>query len=114
MNKFLKSFGYATKGLSTAMNGRNFKIQLISAIAVISLSTFLKISRIEFAVVFLTIGFVLATEMLNTAIEEICNKFHPETHPHIALIKDVAAGAVLLSSIIALIVGMIIFVPRIF
>ena len=114
MNKFLKSFGYATKGLLLAMSGRNFKIQLISAIAAISLSTFLKISRIEFAIVFLTIGFVLATEMLNTAIEEICNKFHPETHPHIAVIKDVAAGAVLLSSIIALIVGIIIFVPRIF
>ncbi len=114
MKEFFKGFCYASKGFANAMKGRNFKIQLVCAIAVISLSTFLKISRIEFAIVFLTIGFVLATEMLNTAIEEICNKFHPETHPHIAMIKDLAAGAVLLSSIAALAVGILIFGPRIF
>ena len=57
------------------------------------------------------IGFVLTAETFNTALEELCDKFQPEHDPHIAKIKDLAAAAVLVSSITALIVGLIIYVP---
>ena len=57
------------------------------------------------------IGFVLTAETFNTALEELCDKFQPTHDPHIGKIKDLAAAAVLVSSITALIVGLIIYVP---
>jgi undecaprenol kinase/diacylglycerol kinase (ATP) len=90
----------------------NFKIEFACAIAVILLSRMLIIPRAEFALVVLTIGVVLAVEALNTALEELCDKFQPNHDPHIGKIKDLAAAAVLVTSICAFFVGLIIFLPH--
>ena len=111
MSKIVRSFGHAGRGIKYALQGTNFKVQVTCAIVALLLGYFLHIDRTQFLVVILAIGLVLSMEATNTAVEEICNKFHPETHPHIALIKDLAAGAVLISAIIALIVGLIVFLP---
>jgi len=108
--KIWKSFGYALTGLKVAWKEElNFKIEIVSAILVTALSYALKISMLEYAVVILTIGFVLATETLNTSLEELCDKFQPTHDPHIAKIKDLAAAAVLLAAITALAVSITIF-----
>lgn len=111
MRKTLRSFSHATRGLGYAFTGRNFQIQFAIGLIVVIVSQYVGISKIEWLFVILAIGLVLALEATNSALEEVCNKFHPESHPHIALIKDLAAGAVLIASMTTAIVGAIIFLP---
>ena len=115
LDKKLKSFHHALSGLLTAWREEtNFKIEIACGIVVILAAFVLHISRIELVVVALLIGFVLATEALNTALEEFCDMVKSEHDPHVAKIKDLAAAAVLLASLAALAVGVIIFVPKLF
>jgi undecaprenol kinase len=111
MIRIARKFGYALVGIREAYRHGDFKVQVFLGVLAVIAGFYFHINRIEFLFLILAISFVLVTEAINTAIEAICNKFHPETHPHIALIKDLAAGAVLMSSIVALIVGIVIFVP---
>lgn len=92
---------------------RNGKIQAAVAAFVLLASYYLKLSSPEWIVVLFCICAVLAMEMLNTALEQLCNLVHKEYHPVIKIIKDVAAGAVLLVSIASSIIGFIIFIPKI-
>ena len=85
---------------------------VVLAVAAFVLSWFLAISAVEWIIVILMIGFVLAAEAFNTALEELCDKFKTDPDPHIAKIKDLSAAAVLIASATALIAGIIIFVPR--
>lgn len=111
----IQSFRCAIDGIKIAWREEsNFRIEIICAVAIILLSRVLHIGRTEFAVVILTIGFVLAVEALNTSLEELCDKFEPNHDPHIGKIKDLAAAAVLASSICAAFVGSIIFSPYLF
>lgn len=111
MRRFTRSLGHALRGIRYAFTGKNFRIQVVVALAVIAVSFYFCISTIEWLMVIVSIGLVLSLEATNSALEEICNKFHPETHPHIALVKDLAAGAVLIASITTFVVGLIIFLP---
>lgn len=113
MKKTIRSFGHALRGIKYATRGRNFRIQIVCGAIAITLSTYLHISKTDWLLVILAIGLVLSMEATNTAVEEICNKFHPEKHPHIALIKDLSAGAVLIGALAAGIVGICIFIPYI-
>ena len=114
MKRFISSTKHALRGMRYAFTGRNFQIQAIIAIIVIDIALYVQISKIEWLFVLIAIGLVLSLEATNSALEEICNKFHPETHPHIALIKDLAAGAVLIASVTALAIGLMIFFPYFF
>ncbi|HEU0080672.1 MAG TPA: diacylglycerol kinase family protein [Candidatus Paceibacterota bacterium] len=114
MRKTIKSFGYAAVGIGYALSGRNFRIQSAIGAIGLALAYYLHIARTEWLFIISAIGFVLALEATNTALEEVCNKFHPESHPHIALIKDLAAGAVLIASLTALTIGILIFWPKLF
>lgn len=111
MSILLKSFRHALTGIRYATKGRNFQIHISVGLLAILLGVYLHISKTDLIVVILTVGFVLSAEGTNTAIEEVCNKFHPQTHPHIALIKDLAAGSVLIAAIAAGIIGLVVFVP---
>ncbi len=113
MRQFLQGFRYALIGLRLAWaEGVNFKVQTVCALIAIGLSYFLCLSAVEFSIVVLAITLVLAAEVFNTVLEELCDKFQPTHDPHIAKIKDLAAAAVLLASIGALVVGLIIFLPH--
>ncbi len=92
---------------------RNGKIQAAISTFVLLAGFYLKLSALEWILVLLCIGAVLALEMLNSALEHLCNLVHSEYHPVIKFIKDVAAGAVLLGSLISAIIGSIIFIPKI-
>lgn len=111
----LKAFSNAFNGIKYFFkNERNGKIQASVAIAVVIAGLYLHLSCTEWITIFLCICSVLVLEMLNSAIEQLCDLVHSEYHLSIKIIKDVAAGAVLFASIISSIIGLIIFLPKIF
>ncbi len=108
--KFIKSFLFAFNGIWYCMKtGRNFKIQIATASFAVVLGLFLKIENYQWLAILICISLVITLEMCNTAIEQLCNEITADVKPSIKIIKDVAAGAVLVASIAALIVGFIIF-----
>ena len=112
--KLIKSFVYAWTGIRSCFKSEpNFRIHLIAAIVVILFSLLFNISVIEWIVVGFCIAFVLTMEMINTAIEKLCDVVHKEQHPVIKRVKDIAGGAVLLSAVFSLITAGIIFLPKI-
>lgn len=111
----LKSVGYAFKGAILLLKTEaSIKIQFLTAIIVTILGFILNISHNEWIVQCLAIGMVMSIEGINTAIEEIADFMHPEYNKKIGLIKDIAAGAVFIASVFAIIIGFIIYLPKIF
>jgi diacylglycerol kinase (ATP) len=109
-----KSFTHAFRGLSVFIKTtHNAWVHLFVGICVIILGWFLCISHIEWMILIFVIGMVLVTEALNTAIEIDIDLTSPNFHPYAKDTKDVAAGAVLIATITAIIIGLIIFVPKI-
>ena len=92
---------------------RNFRFHIIFSVLVLIAAWVLRLTRAELLVILVLIGIVLMAETFNTALEELCDKFQPEHDPHIGKIKDLAAGAVLITAVTALVIGLIIFVPHI-
>jgi|SRR3989344_592180 len=90
----------------------SFKLQILFGSLTIVASWVFQISKIEFLVVLLVIGAVLAIEALNTAIEELCDHVTPSEHPKIGKVKDLGSAASGLIGITATVIGLIIFVPH--
>ena len=112
--KFFKSVRHALRGIFVfALAERNFKLELLGAVAAILLSAFLKISLVEWALVFVAIFLVFAMELINTAIEKTLDIVHPEYSNKVKDIKDLSAGAVLVAALFALILAGLIFLPKI-
>ncbi|POY36006.1 diacylglycerol kinase [Solitalea longa] len=112
--KLLNSFKYALNGLKISfVSEANLKIHLFITIIVVFSGFAVKLSAIEWCVILLCIGMVIGFELINTAIEKLADRVTVEHDPKIGLIKDIAAGAVFLSALIAVIVGAIIFLPKI-
>ena len=109
----LKAFENAFNGLKYFfLHERNGKIQLSITAMAILLAVYVGASSGEWIVILLCIGVVLSLEMLNTAIEKLCDVVQEDYHPSIKIIKDVAASAVLWISIMSAIIGAIIFIPK--
>lgn len=112
--KLKKSFAFAWAGIRSCFQSEpNFRIHLVLAIVVLVFSLVFKISTIEWMAVCFCIAFVLTMEMLNTALEKLCDVVHKEVHPGIKKVKDIAAGAVLVATFFSLITGIVIFLPKI-
>jgi len=112
--KLIRSFGYALKGIGYATTTQlNFRVHLVATLVTITLGIGLHISINEWVWIILCITLVLAAEMFNTAIEFLTDLVSPGYHPKAGHVKDVAAGAVLLCAIFAIVVGVIIFGPKI-
>ena len=112
MRKFKKSLECAFRGIRYVIkNERNFRIELAVAAAVIASIFFLKLKGWEAIVLILMIMWVLITELINTVLERIADILKPRIHPYARLVKDIMASVVLISSMVALIVGIIIFLP---
>lgn len=106
------SFRHAFAGLWHALRTqRNTRIHLTVAAGVIALGLWLGLSYTQWAVLVLTIGFVLVSEMLNTVAESLVDLVSPGFHPQAKIVKDVTAGAVLLGAILAVIVGLLVLGP---
>jgi len=109
----IKAIGYATKGAWLLIkNEASIKAQVAIAALVTIAGFYFDISSNEWILQTLAIALVLSAEGLNTAIEEIADFIHPENHPKIGYLKDIAAGAVLFTAIAALIIACIIYIPK--
>ncbi len=114
MLRLLRSFKWAGQGLRyCAQREKNFQVHCCLAVLVIIIGFFLKISRYEWLVISMCIAVTLAFEMLNTAMEHLCNMVQPSIQPAVKIIKDVGAGAVLIIAVMSLVCGAIIFIPKI-
>jgi diacylglycerol kinase len=115
LKKRIKSFGFALNGLKTAvLDEHNLRIHLFAAFVATLLGFHFEINNTEWIILALTIGFVIAMELLNSAIESLADYACKEQkHPLIQKVKDIAAGAVLISAISALVVGLLIFIPKV-
>lgn len=105
---------FAWNGLRIMRQERNFRIHMIVALLVIVLGIFFRLNTIEWSIIIITINMVLTLEILNTSIEMFLDYVKPDFHPTAKVIKDVAAGAVLVSAIAAVIIGLLIFLPKIY
>src|SRR2546428_13934731 len=108
----LDSFNYAFEGIIHVLRTqRNLRIHFLVAIAVIAAAAALGVDRIELIVLLLAIAFVLVAEMVNSAIEGAIDVSTTSFDPNAKLAKDIAAGAVLISSAVAVALGYLVFPP---
>jgi diacylglycerol kinase len=112
--KRIKSFSYAFKGIATLFTSQpNARIHGIVLTLVIVAGFYFNIERTEWLAIALVAALVLSAEAMNTAIEFVVDLVSPDYHPLAGKAKDVAAAAVLLAAFGAIIVGLIIFLPKI-
>jgi diacylglycerol kinase (ATP) len=109
----LKSIGFAVKGAYKLITTEHsVMVQFSLAILLIIAGFYFQISREEWMMQTLAFGLVLGIESLNTAVEKIADFIHPEFHDRIGFIKDIAAGAVMFAATAAIVVGLLIYVPK--
>lgn len=116
ITKFLKGFVYAYQGIKDAFRERNMRIHGIAAVTVLLLGIYFQIEYFEWAIVIILMAMVMAAEMVNTAIEDVCNTLRDTLHvPYkgTKVARDLAAGAVLVTAIASAIIGLMMFGPRI-
>lgn len=110
----MKRFTFALKGLFfTFKSQANFKIQLTAALFVSTAGFVFKLNPSEWCIILLAMGAVLSLEVLNTAIESLVDLVSPGYNEKAGRIKDTAAGAVLIAAAVSVVIGLIIFLPKI-
>lgn len=108
------SFACAFRGIAALLKDEiHARFHLAATVVVIAMGAWFGISGREWIAVILSIGIVWTAEALNTAIEYVADLAHPDEHPEVKKLKDLAAAAVLFASIAALVVGVIVFGPRV-
>lgn len=108
--RFLKSFQYAFRGIVYCINNeRNMRIHTVATLYVFVFSLFFQMSRERYAVLFLTVAIVMMAEMFNTVAEELSDMAAASYNPVVRIIKDLAAGGVLICAVFAVGVGICIF-----
>lgn len=111
----IKSVGFALRGAFLLMRTEaSIKIQVFLALVMTALGFYFEISSTEWMLQIFAIGLVMGIEGLNTAVEKLCDFVHPEYDSKIGFIKDISAGAVMIVSIAASIIGLIIYLPKFF
>ena len=114
MLRLIKSFGYAIKGIVLLLTTeKNFMIHAIAAIAVIIAGFCFNVNPSEWCILFICIAMVFTAEGFNTAIEKLTDIVSPDQNEKAGVIKDMAAGAVLIAAVITVIIALIIFIPKI-
>lgn len=107
------SFTHAFRGIWTAVTTQpNLRFHVLIGSIILYAASYLRSSIAEILVLFLTIALVMTVEMVNTAIEFACNAITLKYNPYIKQAKDVSAGAVLMATIFAIIIGLMIFIPK--
>ena len=113
IGKFFRSFRFAARGIVDLFRfENNAKIHLLAAAVAIGAGSWLGLSAMEWAMIATQMGLVMATEAFNTALEKMADRVTTERDPLIKAAKDLASGAVLIVAFTALVVGLLIFVPK--
>lgn len=114
MKKLINSFKYAIQGIiSCFKTEQNMKIHLIIMLFVIIVGFILNLSKLEWIICIILFGVVISFEIINTAIEKTVDMITTEISPKAKIVKDISAGGVLVATISAIIIGLMIFVPKI-
>ncbi len=115
LGKFFKAFFYAGRGILSGFKERNMRVHGLAMILVLSCGAWLKLNSSEWQTVLILIAIVMAAELSNTAIEELANLIRNElklSYQATTRARDTAAGAVLVIAIVAAIIGLKIFLPK--
>lgn len=113
LKKLFRSFGFAFTGMKELLKSeQNARIHLFISICVIIAGIIFKLQAWEWCVVALCIGLVFAAEAFNTVVEKLVDHLFPHKHETARLAKDIAAGAVLFCALMAVVCGLIIFLPK--
>ncbi|GIW91148.1 MAG: diacylglycerol kinase [Pirellulaceae bacterium] len=110
---WLRKFSHAFRGLVVGMHGQSsFLVHLLVALAAVALGLVVGLTSVEWAILTVTIGLVLAMELLNSGLEALARAVTDQENPWIKDALDIAAGAVLLASLVAVLVGICLFLPH--
>lgn len=113
LKKLFRSFGFAFTGMYELIKSeQNARIHLFVSICVVIAGFLFQISAIEWCIVALCIGLVFSIEALNTVLEKLVDHLFPQKHETARITKDIAAGAVLIATLMAVVCGLIIFLPK--
>ena len=111
----IRSFRFAWEGIASFfLHEHNAWLHFMATVAVCTLSALVGVTKNELVALVFAIGFVWVSEMFNTCFERVMDFVSPQRHPHIKFIKDLAAGAVLIAAITAVIIGGVVFIPKLF
>jgi len=113
IRKEIRSFGHAFRGLKFLFQSqKHFRFHVLAGIGVSSIGLATGFTVLEWAIVLLCIGAVMMAEALNSALEVLMDKLHPEQDPMIGKAKDMAAAGVLIVAMISLVIALIVIVPH--
>ena len=111
-NRLVKSFQYAFRGFfKTWTEEQNLQIQSMAGVIVLLLAAFFRVGRVEWIILIFIIGLVMLMELANSAVERIADVLKPRINTYVKEIKDISAAAVMFSSFVAIIVGILVFWP---
>ena len=114
IHRFVRSFRYSFDGLAyAAQKEQSIIVMLVCIILTLVFGFILQISILEWFFIFVCFGLVLGTELLNTAIEATIDLISPSYHPLAKVAKDTASASVFIYSLIAFIIGCLVFIPKI-
>ncbi len=109
-----QALGHALQGIGHAFKaGKNLRLQFLAFILVLILSFFLQLTVLEFVLIIIVSALVLIMEFFNSALEYLADAVHPGEHQLIGYAKDIAAAGVLIASLVALVTGCLLFLPKI-
>ena len=112
IKRLFKSFKYAIKGLRKIYKEeQNLRIQIIATVFVVILAVYFHITRTEWMFLVFVIGLVILMEIANSAVERVADLLKPRIHYYVKEIKDITAAGVMVASLVALLIGIIIFWP---
>ena len=115
VTKTLRSFRYAWHGIYLVIRyENNTRVHLLASVAAVAAGVVLGLNSLEWALILMQIGLVWAAETFNTALEKLVDLVSPEYHPLAGKVKDIAAGAVLIVSLMSVAVGGIVFGSRVY
>ena len=109
----IHSFRYAFKGVAIMfLEEPNFRIHLIAAATAVFCGIYFNISNMEWMILSIVIGFVFVSEIFNAAIERIADFVSPEHNTIVGITKDLCSAMVLVSALVSVVVGLLIFIPK--
>ena len=112
IKRLVRSFRHALRGLDyVLLHEKNFQVEVVAAILVALLGAVLHIHKFEWMILAILCFWVLAFELMNTAVERVVNVLKPSPHPYARVIKDVMASGVFISAVGAAIIGLAVFLP---
>jgi diacylglycerol kinase len=111
MFRSLSKFGNALRGIRLAFSESHMRFHFIMLLIAVALGRVFEITPAEWAAVLIGGALVMCLEIMNTALESLADHLHPERHPAIRNVRDMAAGAVLFGELVAVVLGGVIFYP---